>query len=144
MNKVVLYVRENELTHKLLVVHVHAENVSRRAGAPHRAPLTITCAVQEPPPQEFAQHVRILDEIYPKIKIDFVAVKASVPAHAVPLPLMCALATCRALSTLPWWIGYHKSWRCPRTWCAFPLPLPRGAPALTLLRAREDVHRLSG
>jgi amino acid transporter len=55
LNRAVLYVLENEQTKHLKVVHVY----DREAEIP----------------QELAQHLRLIDQLYPQIRIDFLAVK---------------------------------------------------------------------
>lgn len=56
MNKAILYVRHNEDTHNLYMVHCHTE--------------------EEEPSRLFEQYVSVLDQMYPKIKLDFVTVRA--------------------------------------------------------------------
>lgn len=55
LNKAVLYVRDNEQTNWLLIVHVYQE----REGIPSR----------------LAENVKLLDEAYPKMRIDLVLVR---------------------------------------------------------------------
>ena len=53
-NKAVLYVKENEVTASLLIVHVHGE--------------------EEAVPESYQENARILDTMYPKIRITFLDV----------------------------------------------------------------------
>jgi amino acid transporter len=56
LNKAVLYVRENELTDRLKIVHIFQDE-------------------SEIPPK-LVTHVEILDEMYPKLRLDLITVKA--------------------------------------------------------------------
>ncbi|GLE06037.1 hypothetical protein PINS_up015248 [Pythium insidiosum] len=71
LNKAILYVRENEQTHNLRVVHVY-EEVARAAdsgGDDHRRRQH-----QQRVLRDLQDMVCVFDRMYPKLKIDFVAV----------------------------------------------------------------------
>ena len=55
LNRCALYVMENEQTNCLKVVHVYSET--------------------EPTPPQLAQHLHVIDRLYPDLRIDFLAVK---------------------------------------------------------------------
>ncbi|KAH9114220.1 hypothetical protein AeMF1_011654 [Aphanomyces euteiches] len=57
LNKAVLYVRKNEHTENLKIVHVHAPGT--------------------PEPEGFADIVAVFDRMYPKLKIDYVAIEGT-------------------------------------------------------------------
>ncbi|GLE04339.1 hypothetical protein PINS_up013254 [Pythium insidiosum] len=56
VNKAILYVRKNETTHNLRIVHIANENVDGDMVAAHRS---------------FENIIALFDHIYPKLKIDF-------------------------------------------------------------------------
>ncbi len=56
LNKAVLYVRENELTDRMKIIHVYKE--------------------ESQIPEKLVRHVEILDEMYPKLRLDLVTVHA--------------------------------------------------------------------
>jgi len=67
INKAILYVRKNELTQNLRIVHVFDDmDDGGESGGAHTAALS-----------EFQNIVALFDNIYPKLKIDFISVKGS-------------------------------------------------------------------
>eukprot|EP01090_Pellita_catalonica_P002334 TRINITY_DN11928_c0_g1_i1.p1 TRINITY_DN11928_c0_g1~~TRINITY_DN11928_c0_g1_i1.p1 ORF type:complete len:714 (+),score=99.71 TRINITY_DN11928_c0_g1_i1:30-2144(+) len=65
LNKAILYVRENEQTDSLKIVHIYE--------------------TQQDVPQNLLTHVSVLDRIYPKIRIDLVLVQGKFSPHYVAL-----------------------------------------------------------
>jgi len=63
LNKAILYVRENELTDSLKLVHVYESD--------------------DKIPPNLINHVTVLDHIYPKLRIDLVLVKGKFTPHTV-------------------------------------------------------------
>lgn len=55
LNRCALYVMANEQTNRLKVVHVYSDN--------------------NPTPPQLAQHLHVIDRLYPDLRIDFIAVK---------------------------------------------------------------------
>lgn len=64
MNKAVLYVRDNEITDNLKVVHIYEDETPENL-------------------ERMVSHVKTLDSIYPKMKIDFVGVKGKFEPETV-------------------------------------------------------------
>ncbi len=55
LNRAALYVRENEPTNNLLVIHAYAD--------------------EKEIPKDLARHLKTIDKLYPRLRIDFLAVK---------------------------------------------------------------------
>ncbi|KAJ0390939.1 hypothetical protein ATCC90586_011782 [Pythium insidiosum] len=71
INKAILYVRKNEQTHNLRIVHVANDSVDGDMAAVHRS---------------FENIVALFDHIYPKLKIDFVSVQGEFEPAMVQCP----------------------------------------------------------
>eukprot|EP01114_Cavostelium_apophysatum_P001607 TRINITY_DN11405_c0_g1_i1.p1 TRINITY_DN11405_c0_g1~~TRINITY_DN11405_c0_g1_i1.p1 ORF type:complete len:475 (-),score=126.58 TRINITY_DN11405_c0_g1_i1:55-1479(-) len=65
INKAILYIRDNEQTNWILIVHVHSRS--------------------EDIPPKLEENVRILDSAYPKFRIDYVTVKGSFGPKVIDL-----------------------------------------------------------
>lgn len=76
LNKAVVYVRNNEQTNRLLIVHCHEDEVRCLSAGILSAfafPSSPICG-QDGIPEGFVENVQILDNIYPKLSLDFVTV----------------------------------------------------------------------
>lgn len=86
LNKAVLYVRKNEQTHNLRIVHVSASDDDGHHSDGHEAIDVHTKTIQrraagqsgepEDPVEELHAMVAVLDRMYPKLHVEFVAVRA--------------------------------------------------------------------
>ena len=63
MNKAILYVRQNEQTSRLLIVHCYTN--------------------ESPPPEALRGHVMLLDALYPKLRVDLVLVRGEFGPPAI-------------------------------------------------------------
>ena len=93
MNKAVLYVRENEQTHRMTMVHCYDQ--------------------ESAVPLDLARKVALLDAIYPKLRIDLLTVRGpfgpdmirwlasylNIPTNMVPWPAVLPL--CSQLALIP-------------------------------------------
>uniref|UniRef100_K3XAH6 Amino acid permease/ SLC12A domain-containing protein n=1 Tax=Globisporangium ultimum (strain ATCC 200006 / CBS 805.95 / DAOM BR144) TaxID=431595 RepID=K3XAH6_GLOUD len=73
INKAILYVRKNELTHNLRIVHVFDDELNVDDGGESGGRASVHAAAL----LEFQNIVALFDTIYPKLKIDFISVKGA-------------------------------------------------------------------